>query len=265
MTILKGLFINDHDLWFENYGILRNILKNKFNLVKGGSKRYEYIINDQKYSFKFIRDDDEGVITVFNQKDKQITCAIIQIEKDIMNLQSLYGWVGCIYPDTDKIGSKLLQGIIDYGKKKNIKEIQLKDNSKYTCQNKKYNYTLCYGSLLVDGLSWFSKFGFVYIDDITKERANNNRKIMKKTILTEEIYNKIIIKLEYNLNEKSIYNDIVKELLYNIYLTNKNKNIKDFFKEIRNKSCILFANMIDICMDILGLQRYMNYAMILKL
>lgn len=247
---LRKLFVHDHIINFKRF------IKNQ-----SGGKIKKYTINDKKYYVdiekSLIEDDkkDEYQLSFLSLNNSNTTYGIILINvntkeaiiQDVGNLE--YCVVDDENKDIKKKGFIIMNIMIDLCKKNNISNIKLADNSYHICKNVKIQ--LIYARTLTHGLPYYSKFGFMPINEKNVKVMKNNYKIMKK------------IK-DFNLLKFIPKNDKYCELI-KIIKKNKNKNLKNLLKYILDKNCMLFY---EIHMDIykkLKLDMYIDKMFQLKL
>ena len=171
----------------------------------------------------------------------------------------------------------LLKTIIKLCKYLKFKKIILEDDSKYRCKSNaligdkiqpyEYSYEIRYVYTLCNGTTWYSKFGFKFIDESANIalKYNKNKLLkMKTSDLPFEnflyiVLNKIIINKDYEIFFPN--NKLAKEI-YNItqlYISNYDKNIMKFFTDITFNICSVMTLTYRKIFVYLGLELYDNY------
>ena len=122
-------------------------------------------------------------------------------------------------------GVLLMEIIIKVCKDFNMNVITLTDNSYILCNNdsnKRIN--LIYSKMMLDGESWYGKFGFEPEDKINKKIYKENQENYNKNILTKEIKKKNFIKeiIDKEKNKRMI------------------KEIKDKYEEMKEERLSVF-------------------------
>jgi hypothetical protein len=297
---------NDKIEYYHFRKIFNLILRHDVDVYKqlqGGSydKKYDFTINEQKISiytkidnYKKVWMNQPDIETTFESEngkkisyhilnpENNTTCAflIINKEKKKAYISLIYGDDGCVYGKNfeikTKIGTILLQAIIELCKHKKIKEIYLNDESTYFCNKpeKEYKITLFKARTLIEGIPWYYKFGF---------RCNSDKE-HKMILFNQELHSYILtkdlleLKIDFvdmikdvlfdkykfdNLNiesKKIIYKEIKK--LFNDY---QDKSFGSFCKVLNEKYCEIFYNIYEDIFEKLGYKYIDKAYMILDL
>jgi len=163
---------------------------------------------------KIKRNKIDSEYYIINFYSPSVECVILQIKlkEKKAYLTELLKQEGCLmkknknkydnYPK--ETGELLMEIIIKICEKFGLEEISLIDNSYITC-NDNDNYgriNLLYSKMLLDGDSWYGKFGFEPIEETDKNNYKENQENYKKNKLTKEIKKEYIIKEIINKEKK---------------------------------------------------------------
>ena len=141
--------------------------------------------------------------------------------------------------------------------KLNLNKLTLTDNSYITCKtnpNKRIN--LVYSKMILDGTTWYSKFGFEPKEEVDKFIYIQNQKKHNK-ILTN------YVKLKYFTNKiqnKYIIDDILKK-----YEEMSDKKLSLFMKWISEEYCEIYSDIYEYIYEKAGYKKYSSLDFILKL
>lgn len=243
-------------------------------------KKYNFTINEQKISIYTKFDNYEKVSISMNQSDidsksidsKQISYYILNPENDttcaflVINEEKKKAYISIIYGDDikeyeikTKIGTLLLQYIIELCKNNSIKEIYLNDESTYHCNEpeKKYRISLFKARTLIEGIPWYCSlgaltphsgryynFGFRYREDREHDMILFNQEL-HSYLLTKDL---LPIQLNINFMEliKVVLSD--KNKFENLSIQSKKmmyKDIKQLFNEYQDKSFGSFCKVLN--------------------
>jgi hypothetical protein len=274
-----------------------------YKQLQGGSydKKYDFTINNQKiYIYtkidnyekvwmnqpdlnqKFESENGKKISYHILNPENDTTCAFLVINKEKRKayISMIYGNDGCVYTEKykikTKIGTLLLQAIIELCKHKKIKEIYLNDEGTYHCNKleKEYKITLFKARTLIEGIPWYYKFGF---------RCNSDRE-HNMILFNKELHSYLLTKdlLELNINFMDLIDDVLSDKYKseNLSIESKRmmyKDIKQLFNEYQDKSfgsfckvlnekyCKLFYYIYYILFDKLGYKYIDKAYMILDL
>lgn len=244
-----------------------------YKQLEGGSydKKYNFTINEQKIYIYTKFDNYEKVLIKqpdIDQKfesengkkisyhilnpENDTTCAFLVIneEKKKAYISMIYGDYGCVYRKEyeikTKIGTLLLQAIIELCKHKKIKEIYLNDESTYYCNKseKEYRITLFKARTLIEGIPWYYKFGFRCDSDKEHDMILFNQEL-HSYLLTKDL-----LPIQLNINFMELIKDILfhKYKFENLSIESKRmiyKDIKQLFNEYQDKSFGSFCKVLN--------------------
>lgn len=307
MRTFRELSNTNHKIEYYHFRKLFDLLSrypiDVYKQLQGGSydKKYNFTINDQKIhiytkidNYKKVRMNQPDLDTKFESEDgKKIsyhilnpendtTCAFLVINKEKKKayISMIYGDNGCVYGKEyeikTKIGTLLLQAIIELCKHKKIKEIYLNDESTYYCNKpeKEYRITLFKARTLIEGIPWYYKFGFRCNNDMEHNMILFNQEL-HSYLLTKDLFElqinfmdmiKKVLSDKYKFENLSIeskrimYSDI--EKLFNEY---QDKSFGSFCKVLNKKYCELFYYIYEDLFEKIGYKYIDKAYMILDL
>lgn len=282
--------IKSKDYFPSYYMKLDSILKNlnlSFDHIftvnqNGGSKHtFETTINSYTYYINYHTsntDPNNKLIFIYRQSasnqtydeslDSEYTdtkhCALLSYsDPDIIHIILINSKSDCFRSNNpkkiEKYGSTLLKIIKRFAKTKGFKKIMLEDSSNFYCKDEhNLKFDLSKGRVLTDGLSFYAKYGFKYVDKKIESIYANNKSIMDN-LKTSDIDLGSFIKLVFiNLiptyqifNNKDFIADI--NLILNLYTELYNKPLYEFMKNISYNCCVIFSLIINDLFKFLNL------------
>jgi hypothetical protein len=205
MFLIEKIY-NKHIKNYVSTWYFRNNLINvrQKGVIGGGSDVINEVIyfNRYKFYFNISKLSEDVILIVITNNDRKLECATLKI--DITNhFAELTGIVGnktCAEPMLPVFGKGniLMNCIINYlGKNPygiDIKYIELSDTSKKNCNNDKdFSMYMSDFYTLIEGVPWYTRFGFKHISNIANLDIKRNREILLKLhvsdINIEEIIN----------------------------------------------------------------------------
>jgi len=231
----KKIFFN------ESYLLRYNLLKNnKFiNFQDGGEFKKEYEIDFENNNYKFMKADYDENNYILSSPIENTTCILIGIisEMKVAQIQNINGdYENCISFSKEKSGTFLIKLTLafleKYKEEFNIKWILTSDRSRKKCGNKFFN--LMKLSTLTDGDSWYGKYGFLPVNDISKIKYDKYE--LNKYLKNKEMINNLKLK---DVNLEKYFDKVIKsypefaiikkDLLLNIKLSD-DMLLKDYIK-----------------------------------
>lgn len=125
----------------------------------------------------------------------------IKVKRKKAHLSELIKQEGCLMKKKNNIyenlpketGVLLMEIIIKICKEFGLKEITLTNNSYILCDNNQNaRINLIYSKMLLDGESWYGKFGFMPIEEFNNKIYKENVENYNKNKLTMEIKKNIL-------------------------------------------------------------------------
>ena len=175
-------------IWKNSFMIReKNISLNHFmrNQIGGSSKKLKIVYNDNKYVYEEAMDDNFYVLYSFDK----LECVSVVIDKEnrYAEIHGLGNYKTCIKDVTNNVGSTLLKITIKmlqkYKDKLDIKKILITDNSLKKCNN--INIKLSVMLTLLTGDTWYGKYGFRPVDNVTIKYYEKNKMIMNTITLKD--------------------------------------------------------------------------------
>jgi hypothetical protein len=265
--------------------ILNKISNDKINkLLKGGelvNKRElhncqdnieQFILKNNEYNVcvRKIKDIDD-IYYIVNFYSSGTNCVLLQM--DIKNkkchLTELLKQQGCImkkkeekYNDNIKdIWEILIEIVIKICNKFKIDVLYLTDNSYILCKNNPNSrINLIYSKMILDGDTWYGKFGFEPIDEFDKKTYKENQVNYKKNILTKYINKEKII--SEILNKEKKINHIQK--ISEKYDEMVNEKLSIFMKWISENYCEIYSEIYEYIYRKAGYKKYTTLEFELK-
>jgi hypothetical protein len=242
-NILKVLYKNSHIIRNKNIRH-KDLFKNYLHQNGGNLENLTIEYKNNNYIFEKSQIDDENYILYSNDELECVSILINKLDK-IAEIHGIGNYKTCVNTtlSNQSIGSLLLKITIKMLKKYkdtfDINKIVLVDNSVKRCN--KINIEFSSMMILLSGNTWYGKYGFRPIDNLTYKldkinnmKYNNNVSIMETITISQAN----ILKYIELTNKKSIIDDI-KRLIdkYPNYL------LIDFIKTFLNdydKTCKYF-------------------------
>ena len=179
----------------------------KNELSQSENEMEEFKIYDDNYKIcvRKIKKTKEEIYYIINFYLHSTNCSILQMDlkKRKVHLTELLKQQGCLmkkkgnnYEDNPKEGGEILMEIIiKICKKLKIKEITLTDDSYILCAtNPNARINLIYSKMLLNGETWYGKFGFVPVEEFNKKIYKENQENYKINKLTKDIKKEKFIK-----------------------------------------------------------------------
>lgn len=254
--MLKYVYFNSKIIKHK-YKSFTNFIKdsNLINQIGGNKLKVDYKIDDNENTYIFEKDDysDLYILSSFDKYTKH--CIVVSVDKTnrIANINELNGTTDNCLKSTNikNSGSHLLKitlkMIEKYKDKLNINVITLSDTSFKFCG--KHSLDLIYLSVLTSGETWYGKYGFRPVIEISNNNGNNinikinnqlndiyekNKKIMDRLTITDINFIKYFIGTKLENTIKKVIQEFPKML------------IKDVVKRLLSqwdKTCDIFANI----------------------
>ncbi len=254
--MLKYVYFNSKIIKHK-YKSFTNFIKdsNLINQIGGNKLKVNYKIDDNENTYIFEKDDysDLYILSSFDKYTQH--CIVVSVDKTnrIANINELNGTTNNCLKSTNikNSGSHLLKitlkMIEKYKDKLNINVITLFDTSFKFCG--KHSLDLIYLSVLTSGETWYGKYGFRPVIEISNNNGNNinikinnqlndiyekNKKIMDQLTITDINFIKYFIGTKLENTIKKVIQEFPKML------------IKDVVKRLLSqwdKTCDIFANI----------------------
>lgn len=267
MDLITYQYIANNDDIFrnnliKNYKNISNFINKIKNKQIGGGKKIKIKYNDEKFVWEedepnqwFLRDvnnDYDCVSVSFDSETK--TAGILNINSDI---------VKCGNTILTNQGSHLFRITLKFIKKYKdtfgINKIQLKDTSIKYC-NQNVSIKLGHFLTLLNGETWYTKYGFRPINNLSKESYEYNKQIMNTTNINQINFSKVIKLLNKLYQNKKITREQLEYIIkiYDKYLP-KNIFVKHLLRLIfrptkYNFICNVFNLIYDDLVQILKLK-----------
>lgn len=207
---------------------------------------------------------------IINFYSPESECVLLQIKfnEKKAHLIELIKQEGCLMEQKNKnnyenipkeTGELLMEIIIKICEKFEITELSLTDNSYIICKNdgnKRIN--LIYSKMMLDGETWYSKFGFEPKDQIDKIIYKKNQQIYNK-IMTYNIKKEYFVK---KILDKEKNNDNITKIL-NKYDEMKNDKLSIFMKWISKNFCNIYCEIYEYIYEKAGYSKYSTLQFIL--
>jgi hypothetical protein len=241
-------------------------------------------MNQPDIEQKFESEEGKKISYHILNPENDTTCVFLVINKEKKKayISMIYGDDGCVYETSKeygiktKIGTLLLQYIIELCKQNSIKEIFLNDESTYHCNKpeKKYKISLFKAKTLIEGIPWYCSLGFRYREDREHNMILFNQEL-HSYLLTKDL---LPIQLKINFMEliKVVLSDKFenlsiesKEIMYKeikkLFNDYQDKTFGSFCKILNEKYCELFYYIYEDIFDKLGYKYIDKAYMILDL
>jgi hypothetical protein len=242
-------------------------------------KKYDFTINDQKIYIYTKFDNNKKVSMIQPDIEQKISYHILNPENSttcaflVINKEKKKAYISMIYGDDvnvkeyeikTKVGTLLLQAIIELCKHKKIKEIFLNDEGTYHCNEpeKKYKISLFKANTLIESYPFYYNFGFKYRDDREDNMILFNQEL-HSSILTKDLSELQINFMELIknvLSDKNKYKEI--KVLFNDY---QDKTFGSFCKVLSEKHSEIFYNIYEDIFEKIGYKYIDKAFMILDL
>ena len=215
----------------------------------------QIVINDETYKFcvRLIKNtkEKEEQFYIINFYSPSFECVVLQIDTKNRkaHLTDIYKQQGCLmkkyysfYDDDSKNSGEILTMIvIDICKKFNVSEITLLDESYINCKNNKdrdCRINLLISKMIIDGVSWYGKFGFEPVDLYDKNIYKHNQ-LINKMIFTKNITKEQLIKKISDFDKEKNFYDINKILKK--YDEMKEQRLSNFMLWFSHNYCYIYC------------------------
>jgi len=247
---------------------------NKNDLLKCDDEIEQFTINNNNYKIcvRKIKNTDEENYYIINFYSPDANCVLLQmdIKNKKVHLTELLKQQGCIMKkknnnydnDAKEGGEILIEIVIKICEKLKIQKITLTDYSHILCKNHPNSrINLLYSKMLLDGDTWYGKFGFEPVDDFDKKTYDENKENYKKNILTKYIKKENITKKILNTDKNN--NSITK--ISEKYDEMKNEKLCIFMKWISDNYCDIYSEIYKYIYEKAGYKKYTTLNFELKL
>jgi hypothetical protein len=253
-------------------------------------KKYDFSINDQKIYIYTKFDNNKKVSMIQPDIEQKISYHILNPENSttcaflVINKEKRKAYISMIYGDDTthkeyeiktKVGTLLLQAIINICKYENIKETFLNDESTYHCNEpeKKYKISLFKAKTLIEGIPWYCSLGFRYREDREHDMILFNQEL-HSYLLTKDLLPNFMELIKVVLSDTSKYkfenlSSESKEIMYveiiKLFNDYQDKTFGSFCKVLNEKYCELFYYIYEDIFDKLGYKYIDKAYMILSI
>jgi hypothetical protein len=271
-------------------------------------KKYDFTINEQKIYIYTKFDNNKKVSMIQPDIEQKISYHILNPENSttcaflVINKEKRKAYISIIYGDDvdvkkyeikTKVGTLLLQAIINICKYENIKEIFLNDESTYHCNEpeKKYKISLFKARTLIEGIPWYCSIGaltshsgrycslgFRYREDREHDMILFNQELhsylLTKDLLPIQLNINFMELIKVVLSDTSKYkfenlSSESKEIMYveiiKLFNDYQDKTFGSFCKVLNEKYCELFYYIYEDIFEKLGYKYIDKAYMILDL
>ncbi len=249
------------------YKTFKNFKDNVKNNISGGAFSIDY----KKYHIKFKKLIDDNLLKLYlSTPDENTNCIsiIIDIKLGLAYIENVTNdkYTNCFEQPELNNGKTIMEISIKllkkYKDKFNIKEIQLKDNSFITC-DEKTSIVLSDLSFLQHNETFYSRFGFKPRKDNDYENYMKNKAILSISKVKKIKLEKILIDYNNDINsnlKKQLLEDYEEHLDYNII-----QWFNHFSRIFMKKDCKLFKFIIEAIYKKLDLTKLNNIGYTMKL
>lgn len=249
-------------------------LVDKNELSQCENEMEEFKINDDNYKIcvRKIKKTKEEIYYIINFYLYSANCSILQMDlkKKKVHLTELLKQQGCLmkkkgnkYEDNPKEGGEILMEIIiKICEKLKIKEITLTDDSYILCANNtNARINLVYSKMLLDGETWYGKFGFVPVEELNKKIYKENQENYNSNKLTKNIKKEKFIK---EIIDKEKNEEEIKKILEK-YEEMREEKLCLFMKWISENYCSIYSEIYEYIYKKAGYKKYSSLYFVLKL
>ena len=245
------------------------------DLIKCEEEIREFTLSNKIYKIcvrKINRNKTNTEYYIINFYSPSVECVILQIKlkEKKAYLTELLKQEGCLmkknknnydnYPK--ETGELLVEIIIKICESFNLEEIELTDNSYILCKNNpNARINLLYSKMILDGDTWYGKFGFEPVEQINKDIYIKNKENYNKNILTKEIRKDYFIK---EINNKEKYVQEIKKIS-NKYEEMKEKKLCDYMRWISENYCTVYSEIYEYIYKKAGYKKYSSLKFTLRL
>jgi hypothetical protein len=286
-TIMNNIKIKNYeDVYFQymiaDYYLMkfidrRNTYENYIQNQYGGGKVKKIKYNFNGDTFILFEEETKNGFDISIHVHDDITdptmCLHIIIDKSMKSayIHNITYNKNCVstglnYPGGGKILLKMCIEFLTLNKQKyNIKQLELMDNSVFSCKPIKQNINFSMMTILLSGDTWYGKYGFQPFDNFDDGNSDKEtKKLMKlygnnkKIITTAKVRNTRLLRYLYSTlddDEKKENMVVIKEY----FDRNKDLTINKFFAKFLtdfNESCPVFAKFYSDYFDSLGLYNF---------
>jgi hypothetical protein len=259
---------------------LENILRggntvNERELLTCQDDIEQIILRNETYNICVRRITDNKIeeYYIINFYSTDTNCVILQIDikNKICHLTELLKQQGCImkkksnnkYKDNIKeCGEILMEIIIKICEKMKIKEIQLLDNSYKECikDGNRSRINLITSKMMLDGDTWYGKFGFEPKTDEDKEIYKYNQYNYNIYFTKNMNMNKVIKKIQ---NKDKLVKEI--DIIKKKYEEMKESKLSVYMKWLSNNYCGIYSDVYEYVYRKAGYKNYSSNIFILKI
>jgi hypothetical protein len=241
-------------------------LVDKNTLLQCEDEIKEFTIYNKKYkicvrNIKHSKNQEEYYIINFYSKDTK--CVILEVnnKKKEAILRELLNQEGCsmkeknnLYEDINT-GEVLMEIIIKICKKLNMEKISLSDYSHIFCKSdtEYFRINLITSKMMLDGETWYGKFGFIAYDKDSKKKYIENQNNYKKVLTSNISFDKII----KGIGDKEKYKKEIKELKRK-YEEMKNLNLSEYMRWISINYCSIYYQIYEYIYLEAGYKKYLS-------
>jgi hypothetical protein len=203
-------------------------------------------------------------------------CALLSYSNNqILNIILITINSDCIRSNNQKYiehcGSILLKIIIRLAKIEGFKKIILEDGTNFYCKDEhNMRFDLSKGRTLTDGITFYAKYGFKYMDEDNNTIYMKNKSIMdnlKTSDINIEQFIRLIFKKLMPIYKIYTNKDFIIDInfILDSHLELTDKPLYEFLKMISYNCCIIFSLILDNLFNMFGLTYIQSPKMYLDL
>jgi hypothetical protein len=255
--------------------------------MEGGSKEYAIKVGDEVYTVQVNKSKELGYpvdsdyentegkkyVYAFITKGDSKDCGalVINTDKKTAYISIIYNLEGCVTQNgiyvKDKIGTKMLQIMIEWCKLRGMKEVFLHDESRYYCKSKNFPVpiNILQAHTMTHGYPWYWNFGFRYISEennhiVAKNAAQYNR------LLTRNVHKSDLMRvIRKELKDNLVYSDTVMTDIERLYDHHMEDRFGEFVKGFQYSHCDAFSYVYQLLYMACGYKRILTPRMVLAL
>jgi hypothetical protein len=258
-----------------------------FKKMSGGTKEYQIKVGSDVFrvyvnkstdvdapdmdTFKMIPQANLQYGFVTKDGAKDCGTLIINTESKMAYISIVYGEQGCIATESgdlaDRIGTKMVEVMIEWCRLRGIKKMYLEDRSQFYCNKSPFlpvvNLSKAY--TLTHGHPWYFNFGFKFNNKSYNKNVQQNKDLYNNLKTKDVTRLELLHLIKTKMKDNKVGNSHDFEAIKQLYEDHKDNLFGEFAKALQKNYCEVFAWIYNNLFDAIGYKSLSGFLMVKEL